>query len=86
LYLFAWEKSMRTFLLFTTVCAMFGYLSPATAEQGGDKGVTYRPHVTFTLRTDIGEGKLVFIGEAGAIAGKINPDLRSARAQWFRSI
>ena len=66
---------MRTFLLFTTVCAMFGYLSPVTAEQGGDKGVTYRPHVTFTLRTDIGEGKLVFIGEAGAIAGKINPDL-----------
>jgi nitrite reductase (NO-forming) len=47
---------MRTFLLFTTVCAMFGYLSPVTAEQGGDKGVTYRPHVTFTLRTDIGEG------------------------------
>lgn len=68
----------RTFLLLTTVCAMFGSLSPlfsAAAEQGSNRGVTYRPDVTFTLRTDIGEGKLVFIGEAGAIAGKINPDL-----------
>ena len=48
---------------------MFGSLSAVAAEQGSNRGVTYRPDVTFTLRTDIGEGKLVFIGEAGAIAG-----------------
>ena len=68
----------RTFLLLTTVCAMFGSLSPlspAAAEEGSNRGITYRPDVTFTLRTDIGEGKLVFIGEAGVIAGKVNPDL-----------
>ena len=66
----------RTFLLLTTVCAMFGSLSPlspAAAEQDSNRGVTYRPDITFTLRTDISEGKQVFIDEAGTIAGKINP-------------
>jgi nitrite reductase (NO-forming) len=32
--------------------------------------------VTYTLRTDIADGKLVFIGTAGEIAGKINPTLQ----------
>jgi nitrite reductase (NO-forming) len=44
--------------------------------RNGRSLVTYRPDVTFTLRTDIAEGELVFIGETGAIAGKINPDLK----------
>lgn len=34
--------------------------------------------VTFTLRTDIADGKLVFVGMAGAIKDQINPDLRVA--------
>jgi nitrite reductase (NO-forming) len=33
-------------------------------------------NVTFILRTGIAEGRLAFIGEGGAIDGKINPDLK----------
>lgn len=40
--------------------------------------VKYRPDVTFTMRTDIADGKLVFIGETGAIKGKVNPVLQVA--------
>lgn len=42
---------------------------------GGSSAVQYRPDVTFTLRTDIADGKLVFIGEAGDVKGKVNPQL-----------
>ncbi|MGQ9425722.1 copper-containing nitrite reductase [Gilvimarinus sp. F26214L] len=38
--------------------------------------VEYRPDVTFTLRTDIADGKLVFISESGSTKGEVNPDLR----------
>jgi nitrite reductase (NO-forming) len=48
--------------------------NPAHAH-GGSAAVQYRPDVTFTLRTDIADGKLVFIGETGSIKGKINPQL-----------
>ncbi|MFA5488615.1 MAG: copper-containing nitrite reductase [Candidimonas sp.] len=47
----------------------------ATPDQAKDT-VTYKPDITFTLRTDIADGKLVFVGEAGAIAGQVNPDLQ----------
>ncbi|HEX5513430.1 MAG TPA: copper-containing nitrite reductase [Gammaproteobacteria bacterium] len=54
-------------------------LSPAGASAAHDRQpVTYRPDVTFTLRTGIADGKLVFIGDAGNIKGKINPDLSVA--------
>ncbi len=39
------------------------------------------PDVTFTLRTEIGEGKLVFVGAAGSIKDQVNPDLRVASGQ-----
>ncbi|GAB6196421.1 hypothetical protein PAGU2595_017300 [Lysobacter xanthus] len=32
--------------------------------------------VVFTLRSEIADGKLVFIGDAGAIKGQVNPDLK----------
>lgn len=35
-----------------------------------------RPDVRFTLRTDIADGKLVFISEAGPTKGQVNPDLK----------
>lgn len=37
--------------------------------------VQYRPDVTFTLRTDIADGKLVFVSETGATKGVANPTL-----------
>jgi nitrite reductase (NO-forming) len=56
-------------------------MSPALAQHGGhgktDGGtaVQYRPDVTYTLRTDIADGKLVFVGETGAMKGVVNPTL-----------
>lgn len=36
----------------------------------------YTPDVTFTLRTGIGEGKMIFTGVGGEIDGQVNPTLR----------
>lgn len=48
--------------------------SAASAAQQ-QESVTYRPDVTFTLRTGVADGKLVFIGEKGNIKDQVNPDL-----------
>src|SRR5690606_1664957 len=51
-------------------------LNPAFAEHNdGTSPATYRPDVTFTLKTGIADGKLVFIGQNGTIRDQINPDL-----------
>ncbi|HEY0061155.1 MAG TPA: copper-containing nitrite reductase [Telluria sp.] len=56
-------------------------IAPAMAQHGGhgqtggSSAVQYRPDVTFTLRTDIADGKLVFISETGANKGVANPTL-----------
>src|SRR5690606_2677861 len=50
-------------------------MGPAAADSAPKEQVTYRPDVTFTLRTGIADGKLVFIGAKGDIEGQINPDL-----------
>ncbi|MCW8193661.1 nitrite reductase, copper-containing [Proteobacteria bacterium 005FR1] len=42
-------------------------------QQASD--VSYRPDVTFTLRTDIAGGRLVYVSEAGDTEGQVNPDL-----------
>jgi nitrite reductase (NO-forming) len=62
-------------------CAVLGVASVSGAyaatghEHGSSSAVQIRPDVTYTLRTDIADGKLVFIGENGAIKGKVNPQL-----------
>lgn len=64
-------------LLLAAVCIPgLSSLSFAAEYNHGSNAVTYTPDVTFTLRTDIADGKLVFVGETDAIAGKINPDLK----------
>ena len=71
------RKNARVFVWTLIAVLGAGCYAPAVyAEQNQKGNVTYRPDVTFTLRTDIAEGKLVFIGESGAIAGKINPELK----------
>jgi nitrite reductase (NO-forming) len=52
-------------------------LAPAHAqhEHQHPTAVQTVADVTFTLRTDIADGKLVFMGDAGKIAGKANPTL-----------
>lgn len=66
--------------MFWALVASLGLVAPtiaaevsAAATQGT---VTFRPDITFTLRTSIADGKLVFIGDTGAIQGKVNPDLQ----------
>lgn len=56
------------------LCALFSF--SITLAQHHNQDVKPRPDVSFTLRTDIAEGKLVFISEAGPTKGKINPDLQ----------
>ena len=48
------------------------------AEGAGrpETDVTPVPDVSFTLRTEIGKGKLVFVGQSGRIKDQVNPDLR----------
>ena len=68
---------MRIFLIFWAFAASLGFMTPSIATEAHGHGtVTYRPDITFTLRTSIADGKLVYIGDAGAIEGKINPDLQ----------
>lgn len=57
--------------------ASLGFIAPAFANNADTSSgsVTYRPDVTFTLRTSIADGKLVYIGDTGAIKDQINPDL-----------
>lgn len=63
----------------SAVLSVVGLSSAYAADpHSHDTGVKYRPDVTFTLRTDIADGKLVFIGENGAIKGKVNPQLAVA--------
>jgi nitrite reductase (NO-forming) len=58
-----------------------GALAPAMAQHAGHgdaaagSAVQYRPDVTYTLRTDIADGKLVFVSETGASKGTANPTL-----------
>lgn len=68
-------KLLLTFLAFVWT---MGFSLPSFAAAPTDTGnttVTYTPDITFTLRTSIANGKLVYIGDAGPIAGKVNPDL-----------
>lgn len=51
-------------------------IAPTSYAQQLNTDVKMRPDVRFTLRTDIADGKLVFISEAGPTKGQINPDLR----------
>ena len=55
----------------------------AAASTGGapNPGVGYLPDAKYTLRSGIGEGRLVFIGEGGDIDGKVNPVLSAAEGQ-----
>lgn len=65
-------------MMATAVIGLASLSTAFAAEPPRDTGVKYRPDVTFTLRTDIAEGKLVFVGDAGAIKGQVNPQLAVA--------
>ncbi len=53
------------------LCALV-LLAVLPAAQAAD----YKPDVTFTLETGIGEGRMIFTGVGGGIDGVVNPTLR----------
>ena len=61
-------------LLFVFALAVFGAIPGGQAHASAD--VTPVADVSFTLRTAITGGQMVFIGDAGAIKDEINPELR----------
>ncbi len=75
--------TVRATLRALTVAAAF--LLPVTSALAADQAtmpmnhdrmdVHGRADVSFTLRTGIADGKMVFIGRGGDIDGKVNPDL-----------
>lgn len=71
-------QTFRRLCLFFMATAFYavGGAAWAAHEAHGSASVTYTPDVTFTLRTNIADGKLVFVGDAGTITGKVNPDLQ----------
>lgn len=65
----------------TIFCMLASMLLMLAASHGAlaqkkDASVTARPDVKFTLRTDIADGKLVYVSESGATKGQVNPDLQ----------
>jgi nitrite reductase (NO-forming) len=59
--------------------------APAAAGQPNQAppsaGVTYVPDASYTLRSGIAEGRMVYIGVGGAIDGKVNPILTASEGQ-----
>jgi hypothetical protein len=63
LYPFTWKKACKGPFTAYDRLRNVRFLVPGRCRTGQqNRGVTYRPDVTFTLRTDIGEGKLVLTG------------------------
>lgn len=71
---------MKTFLLcLLTFWGLVGLGAPAFAEHPGDTAdVKYVPDVVYTFRTDIADGKLVYVSDAGPSKGQVNPEIRVA--------
>lgn len=67
---------MNTLLKVLTAVALITFGNNGLAQNSA-QDVSYRADVTFTLRTDIAEGQMVFISETGPTKGEINPDLRA---------
>jgi nitrite reductase (NO-forming) len=52
---------------------------PAQSASGG--GTAYIPDARYTLRSGIAEGRMTYIGQGGAIDGKVNPILTAVEGQ-----
>ena len=69
---------MKRLAIVLAVATALGFAPHAIAQHSDHPATNVAPvaDVTFTLRTEIADGALVFVGEAGAIKGQVNPDLR----------
>ena len=64
---------MKTGIRHALTLLLAALLLPAAALATDKGAINYAPTVTFTLRTDVAEGKLVYIGIGGNIDGAVNP-------------
>src|SRR5690606_30224699 len=75
-------QAMRPLFFLLTLFSFAGLGAPSMAAHAPhgaspeSQNVTYRPDITFTLRTEIADGKLVFVGDTGSIKDQVNPDLK----------
>lgn len=65
---------MKDLVLLFALATAAGFTPQAIAQ--GSASVTPVADVTFTLKTAIHEGRMVFVGDSGPIKGLINPDLK----------
>ncbi|WP_346796918.1 copper-containing nitrite reductase [Halomonas sp. Bachu 37] len=74
-------KCKNSFFLKTAAAALISsaaLASPAMAAHGEELSpAEVTPDVTYTLRTAVQDGKLVFIGDKGRIKDVVNPDLHA---------
>ena len=69
---------MKSFLaVLITLCGLVGLGASAYADHPGESADLRRlvPDAVFVLRTDIADGKLVYISESGPTKGQVNPDI-----------
>src|SRR5690606_38511995 len=69
------KPAMRNLVLLFALAAAGGFIPHDFAAQG-PSSVTPVADVTFSMRTEIANGQMVFIGNAGAIKDVVNPELR----------
>ncbi len=73
--LYNWKQTlMKNLVLLFALAGAGGFVPQAMAANSAD--VTPVADVTFSLRTEISNGQLVFVGNGGAIKDQINPDLK----------
>src|SRR3546814_5573558 len=69
--------------LFRSLAGAAGFIPQAIAARSAD--VTPVADVSFTLRTEISEGRQVFVGDGVAIKGQVNPELKVPRSEEHTS-
>ncbi len=75
------EPHVKQSALLLAIALALGVATPALAQHsahgGASTNVAPVADIVFTLRTEIADGKLVFVGHAGAIKDQVNPELRA---------
>ncbi|NZA28555.1 nitrite reductase, copper-containing [Luteimonas sp. SJ-92] len=67
---------MKDLILLFALAAAAGFTPQAIAARDAAADVTPVADVTFSMRTEISNGQLVFVGNAGAIKDVVNPELK----------
>jgi nitrite reductase (NO-forming) len=70
-------------VLLLAIALALGVVPQAFAQHESHNATNVAPvaDVSFTLKTQIADGKLVFVGDAGPINGQVNPELRVAEGK-----